>query len=522
MTHYSYLKEPVLERSGYTIGYKTGSLSYLENGKINFSDEIIYYDGQRDADHDEIGDDLNTTVEHNQYVYFDGEKGISEFYAKGFYPNNRAISAWKKIRYDDLSYNFSRSTGKVGKMYLGGYSWVRGSGLSESGDRVNGSYNLYKDGKSYYSNRIVVTANVTMGPVEDADGEYDFNYVADVTNGVVEIKDATGWTNETRARRIDWERDALMLGDVNVTNRLRSRGLFFPAAGDEVDWLPCCFSGTIPPIQNEDRSKVLKPNKILPENKTCTSKRLQECYDKCGNNLVNGSSAYDECLKECNSTCTNFTCIEGSCPGFECIYTYDEGEGDGAGVVGAGAKPLVQEFRVQVIHTIRSVSDFGANQDDLEDLLKRSRNNLTNGDVVTYRIDVTYGDANNALKNVTITDTLPDGLNYVRGSSELWFEAKSPDAILSEDEKEHKNIEPLGNNTVLTWEVPEIKPGRWLFIGMETTVTAPSPPDCLVFENAAKVEGHVETETERVERKTDDVKAVIIVAGETYDCQGQI
>jgi len=186
-------------------------------------------------------------------------------------------------------------------------------------------------------------------------------------------------------------------------------------------------------------------------------------------------------------------------------------------------KPVIQDFRISISKKIVSMGDFDPSDAEPEDL----EDYLDDGDMsekvgVTYQIKVTYGDAKTPLKNVTITDALPEGLNYARGTSKLWFEQKSPDAVLSDEEKRVKNVEPLGNNTVLLWSVPEIKPGRWLYIKFDTIVSAADIPKCMLFENTARAEGYAETKTVWVERKTDDVNAVIYVGGEPYNCQGPI
>lgn len=489
MTHYSYLKEPALERSGYTLGYKTGSFSYLENGTIDFSDKITYYDGQYDSDHDDIDDDRNVTVEHHQYVNFSGVKGISEFYAKGFYPNNRALSAWKKIRYDDI-----------------------------------GSYTLYRDNRSYLSNKIVVTADATMGPLPNADGEYYFKWDAKVTNGVVEVKDATGWTNETGGRRIDWEQDALLMGNVSVTNILQSRGLLFPAAGGEEDWLPCCFSGTKPQVVSIDSDDnywptksttkgVLGPMKQLPDNETCSSEKRITCKEKCNDTYRNDGQKLEYCLGDCEETCKNFTCVDGDCPGFECIYTYSPGEGpwpEGTWTPeegrGPGGKPIVQDDRVTIKMKIKSINGTAPyDESEAADL----RDKLSDGQIVTYIIDVDYTDPEIALNNVNISDTLPLGLNYVPNSATFWFSRSAEAGSIS------TSSDP--ESMTLIWHVPVIVAGQALHIQFDTKVTNVNATECLIFSNKAEVEAFVETDTVWVKR-TAEIKEAVIPVGTGFDC----
>jgi hypothetical protein len=202
MTHESHLKEPRLEESGYTLGYEAGSLNYLKSGKIEFNDKIVYNDGQ---------DEFNRypSVYYNMTVFFEGEKSISKIYGNGFYPNNRAISAKKTIRFEDLRYNPTECP-------------------------ICSFNNL---GESYLSKLIHVNAEVVMGQTKKRNIGYQFTYNATVENGVIETWDTTGWTNRTGARRIDWEERALMRGNLTVENNLLASDLFNPMGGR--DWLPC-------------------------------------------------------------------------------------------------------------------------------------------------------------------------------------------------------------------------------------------------------------------------------------------
>lgn len=547
MTHYSYLKEPVVESSGYTLGYKLGSFSYLENGTIDFSDDITYYDGQYDGDHSEVDSDRNRTVENHQRLYFDGTKGISEIYAKGFYPSNRALSAWKKVRYDDMRYNFTRGSTEEREriVYLGRISKDHRIEPSRSVEYVNGSYNLYRDGRSYLSNKIAVKADVTMGPAPNAKGEYNFDYVANVTNGVVEIKDATGWTNETPSKRIDWERDALMTGNVNVTNKLEARGLLFPAAPPCNDWLPCCFSGTNPPIENIGpdcgecgelvscglgnssgscnnciwpteciTETVLSPEKKLLPDTNCSG-NLSTCHSKCQELYKSDSLKRGYCMEDCNKTCGNFTCTDGvDCPGFECFYTYCPGEGtwtDGEWTpeAGPGGKRIVQEYRVTIEKYIDSL-----NGQKFESMrygsAVRAKNNISNGDTITYEIRVNYGDTKSTLRNVTITDTLPEGLIFVPGSATYKLSQGNADAESITLDNSVKSI--------IVWNVPTIGPGQVLHIEYDTHVVNATATRCLIFNNKAEVQAFVETDTQWVERKAKIEGASAVASGQTLNC----
>jgi hypothetical protein len=228
-TTYSYLREPRIEETGYTRGLKSGSFNYLENGSIDLQENIKY-------DYGNGTNITNSSVDHELTVYFRGERGISEFFAKGFFGNNRWISAWKKIRYEE-------------------------------------SPNMRIDGKAMQdrpSNSIDVTAQATMDTNNRMN--YQFNYDAKVKNGVIEAKDSTGWTNRTGTRRYDWVYESLTSGkELAITNNLFESERIVPAAGPTGDWLPCFCSGTMPAIEQLDEGwpsyttkTVLEANRILP------------------------------------------------------------------------------------------------------------------------------------------------------------------------------------------------------------------------------------------------------------------
>jgi len=212
-TTYSYAKEPRLVETGYTKGLKSGSFNYLENGSINLREELTYDYGN--------GTNIsNSSVDHSLNVKFKGDRGISEFFARGFFGNNRWISAWKKIRYEESN-----------NIQVDKRAW-----------------------KSRPSNSIIVDASVYMD-TKSENVTYGFDYEADIENGVVETKDATGWTNRTGSGKYDWEQESRVAGDsLNITNRLFESVRKVTAAGPGGDWLPCCISGTKPMIDQLDET----------------------------------------------------------------------------------------------------------------------------------------------------------------------------------------------------------------------------------------------------------------------------
>jgi hypothetical protein len=194
MMHESRFRESRLEDGRNTLGYLAGSFNYLQKGKIEFKENIGYQEG-----HNEVNSD--SLVLNNMDVFFEGEKGISEFYAKGFFPDGRALDSKSAIRFEYFSSNISRTD-------------------------IN-----------YSANKFQVNADAIMGFIGKSDVGYDFSYNATVANGVVDTRNTMGWTNETFAKRIDWEQTALMKGNITVDNRFLASNLFdLPCS---TSWLPC-------------------------------------------------------------------------------------------------------------------------------------------------------------------------------------------------------------------------------------------------------------------------------------------
>jgi hypothetical protein len=358
-TTYSYLREPRSSESNYSIGLKSGSFNYLENGDMNIREDINYYYGNGT-------NKSNSTLTHYLDVDFEGERGISEFFGRGFFGNNRWISAWKKIRYEDSP-----------TMKVDGWNIV-----------------------ARPSNSIKVHASVEMNSSINA-SVYAFNYVAKVKNGVIETKDATGWSNRTGSRKYDWEYETRTVGkEINITNILYdSEGL--ESESGPGDWLPCCFKGTAPMIDqlqyawpSEVVMATLEADTRLPSKKI-TSKQVVPAqlaqvamdtaqfgtiYTKPGLRIGSISSipetrviapgpsvqskdlyyakrslkvgmvtAFQDVLVTTPSANnkTNISiadspilesCEDGSCDGYDCIYTYDQ---DSFGATAAGGSATV-------------------------------------------------------------------------------------------------------------------------------------------------------------------------------------
>jgi uncharacterized repeat protein (TIGR01451 family) len=483
MMFYSYLKEPRLEESGYKQGYKTGSLNYLVEGDIDFTDNLIYYDGTIDAAHrNETGVDRNATLRHDQTVKFEGKKGISEFYATGFFPSNRAVSAWKKIRYDELD--------------------------------------NYLLGPSGMSSKISVVAIAGMGPAKRSGmrSDYDFTYHAKVEDGVMEIRDATGWTNQTGARRTDWEQTAFMKGRaLDVRNDLQVENLFYPGAGLGIDWIPCVVSTYAPRTEGwpslaayavltpqqklpylsrtdncdassgcKETSKgsigigiigsemALVPNSISPfevsaKNRVLTNNSSTSSGSDKASNItktrspivtyatrtadspinigairtrsVSMQAAASGCgvPGECGVSYNSLPCKYCDCPGFEGIYSCAEeaGEAPGAGISG---------LSITSTQETKQGPDIGVKKE------------ITANDeqYITYKITVT-NDGGTGLENVNLTDSLPNGLEY---SDAILSFGNKKGVSLEEGRTKPDDVTRTNTYTNLTWMLGGLSPNE--------------------------------------------------------------
>jgi uncharacterized repeat protein (TIGR01451 family) len=448
MSHYSYFKEPIVEESGYTRGLKAGSMSYLKDGEIDFKDNIWYYDGKIDAGHPkEIGVDHNSSYYENQSVDFTGQVGISEIYATGFFVSNRAVSAWKKVRYDYAT------SPKITKF-----------------SHDNASPTIIK-----------ATTEVGMGNRDFTGmaGDYDFDYRADVTNGLLEMRDSTGWTNKSASRRIDWEQAVLIKGNAKVVNHLIAYNLTFPGAGAFPDWLPCCFASTIPPLEGLDSGwpnsgtfGTLKPDKILP---SCTKECSEICEsEKCKNlkSPAECKSCSQECLKDCN-----WKCEKNNCQGYECINTYNtEIYPETFNIA-----PTKQVGKMEIVKRIIKINDVPMK---IAGRPERRIQDVSVGDRIEYEVEISHNDGRNPLKEVTVVDELPVGLKYEVGSSYLNHEIPGG----GETNKIPLEPEPEGSLS-LTWKLPEaIPPSLSAYINLTVIVENNGTRD-LAYKNIASAEG---------------------------------
>ena len=252
MTTYTNLGEPRVEETGMSKGLKAGSFNYLDaskGGTIDIKENMNYFYGNRTINNS------GSWISHVLAVDFAGTKGISEYYARGLYNNNRVLSAWKKIRYEDMkSIKLKNPT----------------------------------DYPTYLSNGIRVRATSLMYTEV---GSYSMTYHADVANGVVETDDDSGWANLTGSKRLDWEHETLSRGELlKITNELSEYNL--TTAAGSYDWLPCFTSGTRPTIEaaikgepwpTQRMIEVLEANTIFPTFKMQRDFYFSNPYCRIGN-----------------------------------------------------------------------------------------------------------------------------------------------------------------------------------------------------------------------------------------------
>jgi head-tail adaptor len=420
LTSYSYLRESPLEENGYVRGLKTGSFNYLENGKnINFEENIAYKYGNNT-------NKTNSTVTHNLKIHFEGGKigrSISKFYGTGFFKNNRAISAFKEIRYEDLRKydNVSPYKGSPIKATLG---------------------------KTYNATNIDVTANLMMDMTPGIG--YDLKYKAIVDDGVVETRDRAGWTNRTGARRIDLEHTALMRGGkLTIYNNLSDSAPFPTGPEPEVDWLPCCMSGSLPSIEGLNSPwpssgvfNTLKPEKILP---SCSN--YSNCVNLCAKcKEIKDPEKCSNCSRECIKNC-NWTCKENSCEGYECINTYENSQSSYSNA-----------------RTIESIASLFASAyyESSGPAMGKYETSSTEESIikVSYKIEIN-NDGDIKLHDVILNVTLPKStisrpMLYKVGSAKYDGETLSPPKVNE------------GDPTTLQWELGSFDTGKRKYVVFET------------------------------------------------------
>jgi len=127
--------------------------------------------------------------------------------------------------------------------------------------------------------------------------------------------------------------------------------------------------------------------------------------------------------------------------------------------------------------------------------------NVTNGDHVWYRIQIYHGRYD--LESVTITDRLPNGLNYTSGDN------SSAEYVNEETAKSRiEVIEPETVGNTPTWDIGRVEAAEFVVFYLSATVEDDSVSD-LIYENRAYAEGTIEYETPPVRVRIGSSEAVL-------------
>jgi hypothetical protein len=402
---------------------RTGSINYLENGKIYKFDEKYNYNYGNGTPK------ANSSLSHTMNVDFEGDKGISEFYGQGFFKNNRALSAWKKIRYE----------------------LVRNPVVDPQGKVILSNRT---------ANKIQVDAALEMDMTPGA--SYDMKYGARVWDGVIETRDSSGFTNKSTAKRIDWEHSTLSRGDyLDIHNNLSDFQLYYTLAPPD-EWLPCCFDGTHPLSDNLEGTKVnaLSPPMILPQKDgACTRDCKKRCIENCS--PVDNADKKKKCLDGCENSC-NLTCNAGACPGFECIFTYDSGT---AAPVG-GILPKLTSIGVRAIAENDTAASVRFSENSPEENARRVNYTITVKNDGDYKLDEVLVDITLPM-GVMPDDTMKPGGYSVNKETAI---QKKLGPLLAKEEK------LINFHAFIRFDQPSISAKA---IGIKATGKIPNSPDII-------------------------------------------
>jgi uncharacterized repeat protein (TIGR01451 family) len=212
-----------------------------------------------------------------------------------------------------------------------------------------------------------------------------------------------------------------MHGDISVTNNLRE---LVPqeAHGGAEEWLPCCYSGTQPTIEQLDAPwptiaviNTLEANTKLPQ-QNCT----RQCYP-------NGT---------CAQKCENLKCTPGECQGFDCIHTYDQGSQRGIGAYNTSTTGM------------RIVQEYSEDAENSQAI---------------YSIEISNsGDIK--IRSISIDDILPANMAYLSSSFKY-----SEDGTLAEP----RMLNNSDGTTTLTWSIGDLDTGELKTIRLITKYVKP-------------------------------------------------
>jgi uncharacterized repeat protein (TIGR01451 family) len=144
-------------------------------------------------------------------------------------------------------------------------------------------------------------------------------------------------------------------------------------------------------------------------------------------------------------------------------------------------KQINFEKTIDYVKTNNGLSLNGADSDHIPSLkVYKARF----GDQIKYRIKISHNDGENSLKNITVTDMLPQNLDYLNSTIEYI-------KIESSDQKVIRAFPKLDvSGKVLLWNIDEIEPRAIVYIYV-TTIALKDGFD--IFENRAMIIGEWQT-----------------------------
>jgi len=159
--------------------------------------------------------------------------------------------------------------------------------------------------------------------------------------------------------------------------------------------------------------------------------------------------------------------------------------------VDLAVKPLINLSQIVITNTISGIRTIDQ-QWKAPTSLKNYEPNI--GDLVIYRISVFNMDKANSLKNISIVDQLPNGMNYLSSSA-------------IEGNSTNRQILPInGSGKTITWEIDEIKPNEEAIINLEAVFLRNEP---IRYENKAYAEGTWDTDYAFVKDRSEAITSII-------------
>ncbi len=300
----------------------------------------------------------NATIGHTSKVDFEGDiYKFSDFLVREHFRNNSWISAWEVRKYEESP------TMKV-------------DGL-----------NLVVRPLNY----IDVDESAAMASSIN-ESSYAFNYNAMIKNGVIETKDATGWTNRTRIKKYDWENEARTSGnEINITNVLYDSEELITASGPEGEWLPCCYK--VAPVSSIKSGNQHNEKKNLKVGMVTSFQDMQLTASVNGTTNLNN---VEPPVMESQSYCGD------SCDGYDCICKYD----DTVGVTPTIIRTTLQRCGCRKLDIKAYIFDINSSDTYLF-------NNSVNELAKHVRCSITVSNScDDPLNDITVIADMPIGMIY--------------------------------------------------------------------------------------------------------------